>query len=353
MQSTGNINYSLNKNDFYKVLFGTFNIFVPFYYIIVFLSIIYIYTIQYSQYYFSNKNNKSKINNRIDTNVEHYFKSITYHSPFDIMSLNKININSDGYMGLSTISYLLIILSYVITILIILQGAIRNFIYSVYLSIIQVNPHNNPYNNVNNISKIDEKPYKSIVSNYLKIIVLSLVFLIPFAIPFLIKLLKFDNYDIKHNIWFSYLLVLFIFSPFIIVLSCYSYFSKNLSIFSNLKKFIQTSDYSFVDNISNNFNFKIYTILPYLLIIFILCYYRFVYIQINNKTFNDKIIEYIKLFFVIFIFIPVIILFFSFSLLFDNKTTENSNDIINNIKTNGISSLYDLLVKYNYPCFRK
>jgi hypothetical protein len=211
MQSTGNINYSLNKNDFYKVLFGTFNIFVPFYYIIVFLSIIYIYTIQYSQYYFSNKNNKSKINNRIDTNVEHYFKSITYHSPFDIMSLNKININSDGYMGLSSISYLLIILSYVITILIILQGAIRNFIYSVYLSIIQVNPHNNPYNNVNNISKIDEKPYKSIVSNYLKIIVLSLVFLIPFAIPFLIKLLKFDNYDIKHNIWFSYLLVLFIF----------------------------------------------------------------------------------------------------------------------------------------------
>ena len=349
MQSTGNINYSLNKNDFYKVLTSTFMIFVPFYYIIVCLSLIYIYTIRYSHYYNGNK----KSSNRINTNIEHYFKSITYHSPYDIMSLNYKNINANGYMGLSSISYILIIISYIITLLIILQGAIRNFMYSVYLSIIQVNPHNNPYNNPNNISKINEIPSKSIISNYFIIISLSLVFLIPFGIPLLIKLLKFDNYNIKHNVWFSYLLILLIFSPFIIVLICYSYFNKSLSIFGNLNKFIQTNDYSFVDYISNNFNLKIYSILPYLFIIFILCYYRFVYVQINYKTLNDKIIEYVKLFFTIFIFVPVVILFFSFSLLFDNKITEGSDDIINNIKTNGISSLYDLLVKYNYPCFPK
>jgi hypothetical protein len=349
MQSTGNINYSLNKNDFYKVIVGCFLIFIPFYYILVFMSVIYIFTIRYSQYYFSNR----KENFRLDKNVEHFFKSITYHSPFHIMDLSYKDINSNKYMGLTNISYLIIIFSYIITFLIILQGAIRNFLYSIYVNIIQLNSHNNPYNNPNNISKINELPYTSIIQNYISIITLSLVFLIPFTIPFLIKLFKFDNYDIKHNKWFSYLLLLFIFSPLIIIIWCYSYFNKSLSIFGNLNKFIQTSDYSFVQYISDNFNFKIYSILPYILIIFIFCYYQFIYVQVNYNTLYKKIIAYVILFLIIFVFLPTIILFFSFSLLFDNKTIENGKDIIENIKKYGISSLYDLLVKYNYPCFHK
>jgi len=313
------------------------------------MSIIYIFTIKYSQYYFSNRTEKYRLNK----NVDHFFKSITYHSPFDIMKISYKDVNSNKYMGLSNVSYLLIILSYIITLLIILQGAIRNFIYSIYSSIIQVNPNNNPYNNPNNISKINELPLKSIFINYATIIGLSSVFLIPFAIPFLIKLFKFDNYDIKHNKWFAYLLVFLIFSPFIIILWCYSYFNTKLSIFNNLNKFIQPSDFSFVDYISNNFNFKIYSILPYILIILIFCYYQFVYVQVNFSTLKTKIIAYFILYFIVFVFIPTIILFFSFSLLFDNKTVEDGDNIIENIKKYGISSLYDLLVKYNYPCFHK
>jgi len=349
MQSVGNINYSLNKDDFYKIIYTCVIIFIPFYYILVFMSIIYIFTIRYTQYYFSNRTEKYRLNK----NVDHYFKSITYHSPFDIMTLNYEDIKSNKYMGLSNVSYLLIILSYIITLLIILQGAIRNFIYSIYSNIIQVNSNNNPYNNPNNISKISELPLKSILINYATIFGLSFVFLIPFAIPYLIKLLKFDNYDIKHNTWFSYLLVLFIFSPFIIILWCYSYFNKKLSIFNNLNKFIQPSDYPFVDYIANNFNFKIYSILPYILIILIFCYYQFAHVQVKFNTLKPKIIAYFILFLIVFVFLPVVILFFSFSLLFDNKTIEDGDNIIENIKKYGISSLYDLLVKYNYPCFHK
>jgi hypothetical protein len=346
MQGTGNINYSLNKNDFYKIISGCFLLFIPFYYILIFISIIYIYTIKYSQYY-------SNYNNILNKNVEHYFKSITYHSPFHIMNLSYKNINSNKYMGLSNVSYIIIILSYVITFLIILQGAIRNFIYSIYANIIQANPNNNPYNNQNNISKISEFPFKSIIINYLTVISLSLVFLIPFSIPFLIRFLKFDNYDIKHNSWFGYILLFLIFSPLIIVLYCYSYFNNTLSIFGNLNKFLQPNDFSFVNYISSNFNFKIYSILPYLLIIMIFSYYQFVYIQVNFSTTFNRMIAYLILFFIIFVFVPTIILFFSFSLLFDNKSMGNENDIIGNIRKNGISSLYDLLVKYNYPCFPK
>ena len=353
MQGTGNINYSLNKNDFYKIILGCFILFIPFYYIIVTISVLYIYTLRYSQYYFSNK----PANYKLNKNVEHYFKSITYHSPFNIMKETYQDIGNNKYTGLSNVSYLLIIVSYVITLLIILQGVIRNFLYSIYVNIIQINSNNNPYNNPNNVSKIPESAAISITQNYTTIITLSLVFLIPFLIPFVIRIFKFDNYDIKHNTWFSYILLGFIFAPLIIILSCYSYFNKNLSIFGNLNRFLQVGDYSFVDYISNNFNFKIYSILPFILMILVYCYYLFVHVQIKQNTLKRKIIAYAILFLIVFVFLPTIILFFSFSLAFDNKTIEDNtnddNDIINNIQKYGISSLYDLLVKYNYPCFPK
>jgi len=350
MQNIGNINYSLNKNDFYKILIGCVLVFIPFYYIVVFISLIYIFTIKYSQYYYSNRIPKYKLNQ----NVEHYFKSITYHSPFDIMSLSFQDINNNKYMGLSNISYIIILFSYLITFFIILQGLIRNFLYSVYSNIIQVNLNNNPYNNPNNVSKINVSPNKSVVINYFTIVALSLVFLIPFTIPYIIKFLKFDNYNIKHNVWFAYLLLLLIFSPVIIIISCYSYFNTKLSIFSNLNQYLQSNDYSFINYITDNFNFKIYSILPFLFIVFLFCYYQFIYVQVNfYSSIYKKIAAYSILFLIIFVFLPTIILFFSFSLLFDNKTFESGDDIIENIKKNGISSLYDLLVKYNYPCFRK
>ena len=36
----------------------------------------------------------------------------------------------------------------------------------------------------------------------------------------------------------------------------------------------------------------------------------------------------------------------------NNKKNADS-DVVNDIQTNGINSLYELLVKYNYPCFVK
>lgn len=48
-------------------------------------------------------------------------------------------------------------------------------------------------------------------------------------------------------------------------------------------------------------------------------------------------------------------LFFGLASVLNNKNiNDNSEDeIIKNITNNGISGLYDLLVKYNYPCFIK
>ena len=348
-QGTGNINYSLNKNDFYKILTGASLYFIPFYYILVIISLLYIFTIRFKEFYFSNRNNKYKK----DEDIEHFFRSITYNTPFNILSINYQNKNENKYVGLSNTSYFLIITSYVITLLIILEGLIKSFLYSIYVNIIQVNSNNNPYNNPNCVSKISDNPYTSTIINYTMVMSLSLVFLVPFLIPYLIKILHFDNYNIKHNKWFSYILVLLIFFPLITVLISRTTFNQKLSIFPNLYKFVETKDYDFLNFISNNIKFKIYTILPFLLILFIYCYYTVVYAQFKN-TFKHTLFVFAFLFFIIFIFIPFFILFFGFGLLFNNKdNTNETNNIIENIQNNGVSNLYDLLVKYNYPCFMK
>jgi hypothetical protein len=316
MQGTGNINYSLDKNDFYKILAGCVTYYIPHYFILVIISIIYIYTIKY----------KIKDNDSL-----HFFKSITY-----ILNISQ----NDNYVGLSNMSYLYIIISYVITLLIILEGLIRNLLYSIYVNIIQINNHNNPYNNNNCITKIKDNPYTHTIANYTAIISLSIIFLVPFIIPFLINFLKFDNYDIKHNKWFSYVILYLLFFPFITIILLRASFYKKLEIFSDLNRFVDKKDFEFIKNISNNFNLNICGILVFILVIFIYCYYKLVYID-YKQSLTNKIITYLIISTLLLFFIPLVLVFFSMDFLFSD--TNN----------NGVNNIYDLLVKYNYPCFIK
>lgn len=343
MQGTGNINYSLNKNDFYKIIVGSLLFFIPFYYILVFISIIYLFTIKFTKY----------SNNDID--IEHYFKSITYNSPFNILNIKYSTKNNDKYVGLSNISYIILIVSYIITLILIINGIIKSLLYSIYSNIIQVNNNNNPYNNPNTVTKTNISSYTNSLSNYFSIISLSIVFLIPFVISYIIKFLNFDNYNIKHTKWFNYIILFLIFSPILITIISHTAFYNKLSILPNLNVYLESGDYPFVDFIISNFNLKIYTIIPFLFIIFVYCYYKMLFVN-YNYSFKKSIFIYFILFFFIFIFVPYVLFFFSLSLIFSNKDNiyENTEEsIIDNIRKNGISSLYDLLVKYNYPCFLK
>lgn len=357
MQGVGNINYSLNKNDFYKILLKNTFLFIPFYFILVILSISFLFNIKYSLLYHITALDKYIKN----ADLEHYFKSITFNSPFNIMSIDYGAVNNQKFIGLSNKSYILFIISYVIVFILILDGLIRNLIYSVYSNVIQVNPHNNPYNNNDCISKISVNPNVSISKNYFTIISLGFLFLIPFAIPYLIKLFNFDNYDIKHKKWFAYLILFLIFAPFIITLLCRTYFRNKLSVFSDLNQFIEPKDNDFIQFIIDNFKFNMTKIMPYLLIVLIYFYYKFVYSE--KKTMKEQIKFYAIFIFIIFIIIPIFLIFLALSLIFTNKNiNKNENNIsgiesaqytVDDINKNGISNLYQLLVKYNYPCFYK
>ena len=37
----------------------------------------------------------------------------------------------------------------------------------------------------------------------------------------------------------------------------------------------------------------------------------------------------------------------------DNNLKNSESEVIRSIEKDGVQSLYDLIVKYNYPCFKK
>ena len=453
--NTGNINYSLNKNNVYKVLVGCVSYFIPHYFVLIIISILYIFRIRYQQYYFDDRDEDKKE----DRDVLHFFDSITKGSPFNILSIVKefkdiedtedtkdsnikenikvnkygdniynknkkqeykgekylnqtkekidsalkptsdylkdtfgkridsslqglkkfaektgmkvknkneikeqkggANKNGENYVGLSSYSYYLVIASYIISLIIILEGLLRKFIFSVYVNMVQINSNNNPYNNTYCIQKISDNPILLSTANYTGILSLSYIFLIPFILPFLISFLKFDNYDIKHNSWFKYIVLFFVFYPIFFILLSKAVLYKKLEIFPALNKFLTQKDYPFTTFLKNNFAFKVSTILVFLFIILVYSYYKLVYADLKCSTLKSKIITYVLIFLLIFVFLPIFLIFFSFSFLFLNKEKVDPNistidSIQNEINNNqSINSLYELLVKYNYPCFMK
>ena len=349
MTNTGNINYSLNKNNFYQILIGCISYYLPYYYILIIISSIYIYTIKYKQFIFRERGIKYER----EEDTMHFFKSMTFNSPFSILNLCVSDKGDDKFVGLSNKSYLFIIVTYIITLFLILEGLIRNLLYSIYANIIQVNNNNNPYRNANCVSKIGENANISTVINYTAITSLSINYLFPFIIPILLWIFKFDNYDIKHSTWIRYVILFLIFYPFLMIILSRATFYKKLEVFPGLQRFIEPKDYSFIKFIINSFNFKFYNVIPFLFIIFVFCYYIFVHTEFRYQL-KKKIGVYIIIALLILVFVPIFLIFFVLSLLFSNNLKNNSTgNTIEDIRNNGITSMYDLLVKYNYPCFKK
>ena len=348
MQGTGNINYSFNKNDFIKIMSGTLTGFLPFYFFVVIISVIYLYTIRFQRYFFPDRDKGYQT----DDKIIHFFKSLSIGSPFNILEFKDYDNNDKKFVGLTYPSYLKLIITYIITLIIIIEGLVRNLIYSVYSNFIQINSNNNPYNNPTCITKINENPNITVSANYSGITSLSFSFLIPFVIPFLIHFMKFDNYDIKHNSWFKYVVLFLIFYPFIILIITRASFKKKLDIFPALKKFLNTQDYNFVDQISKDFSLKTFSYIIFIFIIFIFCFYTIIYSEFRYEL-KNRIIIYSIIVVILLIFIPVFIIFFVLSFVLNNKNIQDGNEyeIIESIQKNGISGVYDLLVKYNYPCF--
>jgi hypothetical protein len=361
----GNINYSLNKNDLYVILTGSIGFLLFYYYAVLIISFIYLSTLKITQYkYIDNLGRETEL-----PKVINFFDSLTVNSPFNILSKKTFQLNIDensfNYMGLSTHSYLLIISVFVASFLVILNGLLRNYIYSVLGNIIQVNPNNNPYDNPACIKKTDENPNLKVLANYTSIATLSVFFFLPFLVSYVSNIFGFDNYDIKKSYWFNYVVLIIIISPFLLIFGLGTAISEKLNIFPNLLRLIDEKDYPYVNYITSSFDLKFSTFSVFLFVLFVFAYLVYMYIDFQIQGFKYKALVYFLLFLLLFVFIPIFLLFFCYLNIFSSirpasdinnpptNAEEAGKNEIDSINKDGVSSLYQLLVKYNYPCFLK
>jgi hypothetical protein len=342
MQGTGNINYSFDKTKFNTIFTSNSIIFYPFYIIITLVCFVFPMTLYYQKDMYKN----GSINNVEKNTIKHYFNSITLNSPLNIMSMDKQNI---GFIGLDQKSYIILISIYVIAYLYLLQGVLKNLIYSFIVNIIQANPNNNPYNNVNCIIKNKDNPNKEIISYYISILLMTLFFLIPFLTPMIFQYFDIDNYSIKHSYWLPWLILFILIFPFFIIVIRHSG-SQKLDIIKNLNNYLDSKDHKYTSLISSYFDTNYSSIFIFIFVILVFTLLKIVYYTYNTEN------RGLSLAFIIislFILIPGVLIFFSLNTIFGQISQTNKDNNIEEIEKKGISNLYQLIVKYNYPCFKK
>ena len=127
-QGAGNINYSFDISTIYNTINGN-KTFLFNYYLSIFISLIYLYTIRVKRYIYDEFK---------DYNIESYFKTITLCFPNDIMKAEPMKSNLDGnntdrklvFYGLTKRSYIILIALYVIPVLIIISEYTKNSLFN-------------------------------------------------------------------------------------------------------------------------------------------------------------------------------------------------------------------------------
>ena len=343
-QGTGKIDYSFNIKKFNNYIATSSVSFYFYYFFLIIFSLFFINYIRFQEYKFGDGNEAGKT----DKNLLSRFKSYTLQSPFDLINLNK---EGSNYIGFSSNSYILIVISYIISLFIVLEGLMQNHLFSIFLSVIQANPKNNPYNNPNMVTKMEVNATYDTAKNYSMISSFYLIFLIPFAVPQIMKLFSIDNFDIKKNRWFGIFIFFLLFFPFFFTFIARPSISK-LNIINNLDGYIEQKDTAYIDKVSGLFSSNFYSLSLYLFIIFIFIYLHIIYREYSDNEYS--MLKYGVIIFLLFILIPLLLIFFNLSILFKNFGSDDyTKDIESYIKNNGIQNVFSLLVKYNYPCFEK
>ena len=355
-QGSGNINYSFNKKNYYKILDK--NIFNFYFYYIVSAIICFKFISELSIIKFINFDSSKKP--RTDLRIKNYFYHLTSNSPYNILELNEdikknpILENPDHYIGLSKKSYIIIIFSYVLAFLVIVESLVKNLLASILVNYIQTNENNNPYNNPECITKIKKNPFIYINKNYSAIMTQCLYFLLPFILPLILRVLDFDKYDLKKNWILKYMVFISIFAPVILVL-----FNRLIKLFfkdnlDDINKFIQQKDEKYINFLRQMFNLKFLIIFTFLFILISFILLHWVYGEYNiilNEKY--KFYLYVTLVLLLFVGIPYILENCALSSLYNVFDKKDIKENIDSIESDGVNSLYELIVKYNYPCFKK
>jgi len=261
---------------------------------------------------------------------------------------------SDYFIGLSQKSYLVLICSYIFAFMILCEYLVKNLMASIIVNYVQKNKNNNPYNNSDCITKIDESSSYYINKNYSMITTLSLYFLVPYLIPVILDFMNLDKYDIKKSPILKYIIFLGILSPVILVIITRIISLFTVDIFDTINKFVDKKDYNYINFMKKMFNLKFIILFSFIYIILCFLMFHWIYGSFNVLV-SSRWKNWWYAFIIIFIFfiIPAILVSNALSSLYNVFKKIDMEDDLEQIEKEGVFSLYQLIVKYNYPCFKK
>ncbi len=249
------------------------------------------------------------------------------------------------------------ILLFIYTILLVylMSDMMKANMYQNLYGTIQFQKENNPTKNPTLLSKIQDDPSQDTYTYLWKLYsTLFFVLLYPMIVLYAIRC-----YDVQNNLITQVAVASILFVPLFYYLTSHLVSMKAVYKTDDLlnygKKYVEEKDYVYIDLLRNDFNFHLDKILwiP-LLLIFVTLFYFMIYYE--WKWENRQMKFYLLL---LFILIPLILLFFQYSILFGCYTPNNECGILRNGKIKyevyheGVRSLYDAFVKYNYLCFPK
>jgi hypothetical protein len=355
-QGTGNINYSFDISNINNTIKSQKTLLFN-YYLSIFISLIYLYTIRVQKYIYNDKNKDGNKTTIVENDIENYFKTITLGFPDYIMNAKSMSHIENGkteadknLYGLTKKSYIFIIALYVASVLIVISEYCKNSLFSILTTLIQSNENNNPYNNPNMVSKIKNDNNTEFIANNSKLFGLLLVFFVPFLIPYFIKLFGFDNYDVKTNLFAKYSVCILLLFPFIFIVLSKFGLGKHLDLLDGIDKYIEQKDVEYINKIKESYKINSYIKYTFIFIILVYVYYLILHLNIDESSWKKTGF----IIFVLLILIPIILVYNNLEVVFSTFTQTNFNSKhVQKYLKNGCSNLLGLIIKYNYPCIRK
>ena len=377
-QGIGNIAYSFDKKKYYEILENNEILFVTYYIFTIFISTFFItgsfllHGVSVGRYITVEKTEDGKEIKIENRKLYNYFDEFCLGSPYDIISMHKQGIKEiltpqdikDGneqqtFIGFKQNTYIFLIITNLIGIFILIEALLKNLMSSIIVNFVQTNPNNNPYNNPNCITKIDDSPMTYINANYSKLLSLSFLFLIPFTTTFILRyVLKMDKYDIKKTDWIKKYIFASLVIPTILIIFYRITGHSSITLFSTINKFIDSKDLEYIGFIKQMFSLKFFILYMFIFIVFTFLILHWIY-GVMNKFVTGiwKYVYYIFILVTIYLIIPKILASNAISTVYNIFKKDNvdgtESEIISNIEKYGCQSIYDIIVKYNYPCFKK
>jgi len=374
-QGSGNINYSFDKKKYRQTIEKNISIFQKYYFMTMFVCFFFLTGsfvlngTSLAPYKMMDEDDDNLIHE--DRKAKIYFSEFCLGSPFNMIEMHENGIleklteeeiedekNPVTYIGFKQNTYIFLIISTLIGIFILIEALVKNLMSSIIVNFVQENKENNPYNNPNCITKIDEEPSIYINKNYSKLFSLSFLFIIPFLIPYILRFINLDRYDIKKTEWIKKFIFIALLFPTIVLLLYRLTGDPSITLFDTIDKYIQNKDKPYINFMKQMFNLKFFILFTFLFIFMIFLCLHWIYGNINkNTTGNWKYFYYFVVIISIYFIIPNILATNAVSTLFNifkkNNIDNDEMETINSLEKNGVQSLYDLIIKYNYPCFKK